>query len=161
MPAASIARVLIDSPLPQLDRLFDYRIPAGQIAQARVGSRVRVPLRSAKRVADGFIVELVSSVEYEGVLSELESVVSAVPVLAPEVYELARKVADRAAGGASDIVRIAVPKRQVRVEKAWLASRGDMPGPSELVPVAVADYGTAEIDHAIANSARLAVEAIP
>ena len=37
------------------------------------------------------------------------------------VLELARRVADRAAGSASDILRLAIPKRQVRVEKTWLA----------------------------------------
>jgi len=161
MPAASIARVLIDSPLPQLDRLFDYRIPADQVAEVRAGCRVRVPLRSANRIADGFVIEVVSSVDYQGVLSELDSVVSAVSVLTPEVYALARTVADRAAGSASDIVRIAVPKRQVRVEKAWVAHRGEAPAPGEVVPVTVDEYGTAAIDQAIADSARLAVEAIP
>ncbi|HET8926481.1 MAG TPA: hypothetical protein VFN24_01470, partial [Microbacterium sp.] len=45
--ARPVARVLIDSPLPQLDRLFDYRVPEALIEQARPGVRVRVPLRSA------------------------------------------------------------------------------------------------------------------
>ncbi len=169
MPEASIARVLIDSPLPQLDRLFDYRIPEKQLAEARLGSRVRVPLRSARRIADGFIVELVSRVDYQGVLSELDAVVSTVSVLSPEVYVLARKVADRAAGSASDIVRLAVPKRQVRVEKAWLAARTEGTTAADHTsshadraePVPVADYSAAAIDQSITDSARVAMEAIP
>ncbi|MES2169828.1 MAG: primosomal protein N', partial [Actinomycetota bacterium] len=119
-PAAGrVARVLVDSSLPQLDRLFDYRIPAGLIEQAVPGVRVRVPIRSAGRIADGFIVEVVEGGDYPGPLSDLEAVVSEIPVLAPEVWALARRVADRAAGSANDVVRLAVPKRQVRVEKAW------------------------------------------
>ncbi|MET0976594.1 MAG: hypothetical protein ABWX82_13090, partial [Leifsonia sp.] len=46
-----IARVLIDSPLPQLDHLFDYAIPDNLAHLAQPGVRVRVPLRSANRVA--------------------------------------------------------------------------------------------------------------
>jgi primosomal protein N' (replication factor Y) len=170
MTPASIARVLLDSSLPQLDRLFDYLVPAALLDQARIGVRVRVPLRSAGRVADGFIVELVSSVDYSGVLSEIDSVVSPIPILAPEVWALARRVADRAAGSASDVVRLAVPKRQVRVEKSWLAA----PAVEDTVPVgtapvhaapvhtvAVQGYSTAAIEAAFASSGRLAIDAIP
>ena len=44
-------------------------------------------------------------------------------VLTPGVWRLARRLADRSAGTASDILRLAVPGRMVRVEKAWLAAR--------------------------------------
>jgi primosomal protein N' (replication factor Y) len=175
MAPASIARVLLDSPLPQLDRLFDYQVPAALVDQARVGVRVRVPLRSAGRVADGFIVELVSSVEYSGVLSEIDSVVSPIPILAPEVWALARRVADRASGSASDVVRLAVPKRQVRVEKGWLAAKASAEAvqstpaivQSAVVhgavvhTVAVQGYSTDAIESALASSGRLAIDAIP
>ena len=115
MPRGAIARVMVDSPLPQLDRLFDYLIPPELAESAVPGVRVRVPLRSAGRVADGYLVEVTDSGDYSGVLSALDSVVSPVRVLAPEVWALARRAADRAAGSASDIVRLAVPTRQVRV----------------------------------------------
>ena len=118
---ALVARVLIDSPLPQLDRLFDYGIPERMRDLAVPGVRVRVPLRSAGRVADGYIVELGEPGDYTGALSEIEDVVSIVPVLRPEVWALARKVSERAAGNASDVIRLAVPSRMVRVEKAYLA----------------------------------------
>ncbi|WP_100365981.1 hypothetical protein [Diaminobutyricimonas aerilata] len=158
MASASIARVLIDSPLPQLDRLFDYRIPPELAADAQPGVRVRVPLRSAGRVADGWIVELTDSVDYTGELSLLESVVSPVPVLTPEVWTLARKVADRAAGSASDVVRLAVPRRYVRVEKAWLAAP---PAPAPPVsPVDPAGY-RAELVEAIESGGRVALDAVP
>jgi primosomal protein N' (replication factor Y) len=159
VPEASIARVLIDSPLPQLDRLFDYRVPAAMAADAAPGCRVRVPLRSAGRIADGFIVELVESVDYDGVLSEVEAVVSGVPVLTPEVYALARRVADRAAGNASDVLRLAVPRRQMRVEKAWLAAERTEPG--GFSPAALSDYRTAEIDEALLGGGRVAMDALP
>ncbi|MGC5223073.1 primosome assembly protein PriA [Micromonospora sp. DT81.3] len=117
-----VARVLIDSPLPQLDRLFDYAIPDHLAAGARPGVRVRVPLRTAGRVVDAFLVEVGEADDAERPLSELDAVVSDAAVLPRSLYALARRVADRAAGSASDILRLVVPKRQVRVEKAWLAA---------------------------------------
>ncbi|MEO6943617.1 MAG: primosomal protein N' [Lacisediminihabitans sp.] len=166
MPVASIARVLLDSSLPQLDRLFDYQIPAALAAEALPGVRVRVPLRSAGRMTDGFIVETVASVDYSGPLSELDSVVSPVPILAPEVWALARKVADRAAGSASDVVRLAVPKRQVRAEKAWLAERiasgaGTAPIPETVRAITPESYAAFAFEEAISQRRRLAVDVIP
>lgn len=155
--SARVARVLIDSPLPQLDRLFDYRIPAGLADQVVPGVRVRVPLRSAGRIADGFVVEVAEVGDFIGVLSELDSVVSPVAILAPEVWQLARRVADRAAGGANDIVRLAVPKRQVRVEKAWVPQVSLPPVTAAVAP----GYATGRVEAAIAASERMAVDAVP
>ncbi len=181
-----VARVLIDSPLPQLDHLFDYRIPEELASLAVPGVRVRVPLRSAGRVADGYLIEVVGASDaapagatpgtldgltpdYQGALSPLDSVVSEAPVLTPEVWALARRVADRAAGNASDIIRLAVPPRQVRVEKAWLAARAA--GQSAAAPAAAAesgapgdvfvDYPGDTLDTAVAERKRLCVAAVP
>ncbi|MBS1697072.1 MAG: primosomal protein N', partial [Actinobacteria bacterium] len=114
--------MLLDSPVPQLDRLFDYAIPAELLTDALPGVRVRVPLRSAGRVVDAFLVELGSEEDDGRALAEVEAVVSRARVLPGRLHTLARRVADRAAGGASDVLRLIVPKRQVRVEKAWLAA---------------------------------------
>ena len=152
---ASVARVLIDSPLPQLDRLFDYGIPEALRQTAVPGVRVRVPLRSAGRVADGYIVELGPPGDYTGALSEIEAVVSPVPVLSPEVWTLARRASERAAGNASDIIRLAVPGRQVRVEKAFIA---------DTEPAAMPDLPESQpIDGYPAGSltGRLAIDALP
>ncbi|BDI22773.1 primosomal protein N' [Herbiconiux sp. L3-i23] len=116
-----VARVIIDSPLPQLDHLFDYRIPDALVGRVVQGVRVRVPLRVARRIADAYVVETAVSSEVPGELSEIEELVSEISVLRREVFDLTRAAADRAAGGASDIIRLAVPRRHVRVEKAWLA----------------------------------------
>ena len=159
MSAASIARVLIDSPLPQLDRLFDYGIPDSMVDVAKPGVRVRVPLRSAGRIADGYIVELAPPGDYTGTLSSIDEVVSEVPVLSPSLWSLARRVADRAAGNASDVVRLAIPKRAVRVEKAFLLA-----SPVQLPPVLarpVSGYAPGVIENALAHGGRLAVDAIP
>ncbi len=158
--AALIARVLVDSPLPQLDRLFDYIVPTELKVQVVPGVRVRIPLRSAGRIADGFVIEMVESVEYTGVLSELDSVLSPIPVLTSEVWSLARRAADRAAGSAIDIVRLAVPTRQVRVEKAYLAAVESEPFPVVEPPV-ISFYGKGVLEQAILGRERLAVDAVP
>lgn len=118
---AGVARVLVDSPLPQLDRLLDYRIP-DSIDGVVPGVRVSVPLRTAKRLATAYVVEVAADADFPGPLSDVEALVSPVAVLRPEVWALARAVADRAAGAANDVLRIAIPARQVRVENAWLAA---------------------------------------
>lgn len=118
MSEASIARVLIDSPLPQLDRLFDYAIPEKLREDAKVGVRVKAPLKTLGRLVEGWIVELTDTVEFTGKLSELDSVISPFPVLAPEVWTLARATADRAAGNAADVLRLGIPKRHARAEKS-------------------------------------------
>jgi len=160
MAEASIARVLVDSPLPQLDRLFDYHVPEELRATAKVGVRVRVPLRSAGRVADGFIVELVESGDYIGTLSDIESVVSPIPVLTPPIIQLSRRAADRAAGSATDIVRLAVPTRQVRVEKTWLAVESREPA-APVVASHIEGYALGRIESAVLEGQRLAVDAVP
>jgi primosomal protein N' (replication factor Y) len=159
--APLVARVLIDSPLPQLDRLFDYAIPAELVDTAVPGVRVRVPLRSAGRTADGYIVELGPPGDYTGTLSELDEVVSPIPVLTPAVWKLARRASERAAGTASDIVRLAVPHRQVRVEKAYLAAEERALIPDLPQPRPIAGYPDGAIEAAIANAGRLAVDALP
>ena len=116
-----MARVLLDSPLPQLDRLFDYAVPVPLRDQVHAGVRVRVPLRSAGRVVEAFVVDVTEPDATDRPLSEIVTVVSPVAVLTPGLYALARRAADRAAGSAVDILRLAIPKRMVRAEKAWSA----------------------------------------
>tara|TARA_R110000868_G_scaffold411390_1_gene703541 strand:- start:118949 stop:120901 length:1953 start_codon:yes stop_codon:yes gene_type:complete len=154
-----IARVLVDSPLPQLDRLLDYRIPE-LVEGVEPGQRVSVPLRSAGRLATGFVVEITQQREYPGPLSDVAAVVSPVRVLAPEVWNLARAVADRAAGSANDVLRLAVPKRQARVEKTWLAREADAAVAPFEAPT-VTDYAPAELETALADRRRIALGVRP
>lgn len=156
---ASIARILVDSPLPQLDRLLDYRIPES-IEGVVPGVRVSVPLRAASRVAEGFVVELTDRQDFPGPLSDILALVSPVPVLQPEVWAVARAVADRAAGSASDVLRLAIPTRQVRVEKAWLA-RGDETERAAIVPPALEGYPPGVVEAAVAARERIALAVAP
>lgn len=122
-----VARVAVDTPHPHLDRLFDYAVPADLDPQPVPGCRVRV--RFAGRTTDGYVVSLEETTAHQGRLAPLTKVVSTEPVLTPEVLGLAREVADRWAGTLSDVLRLAVPPRQARVEARPSGPRADEPWP--------------------------------
>ena len=115
------ASVLLDTPLPQLDHVFEYRIPESLQGQILVGSKVSVPLRGGARFSDAYVTAISDKQEFVGELQYIEKVISKVSLLQPETLELARKVADRQAGSAMDVIRLAIPARYVRAEKAFLA----------------------------------------
>lgn len=101
--------------LAHLDRPFDYLIDTDQDADAKPGVRVRV--RFAGRLVDGFLLDRITESEHPGKLGWLERVVSAEPVLSAELATLCRSVADRYAGTMSDVLRLAIPPRHARTEK--------------------------------------------
>ena len=111
-----IARVAVDLPLAHLDRPFDYAVTAEQDAEAVPGARVRV--RFAGRLRDGFVLERCAASDHDGPLTPLHKVVSAEPVLTPEIAALIRPVADHYAGTFSDVLRLAVPPRHAATEEA-------------------------------------------
>ncbi|MGW5159930.1 primosomal protein N' [Nonomuraea wenchangensis] len=113
-PERPVARVAVDSPLPHLDRPFDYLVPAALHETAEPGVRVRV--RFAGKLVDGFLLERVDESDHEGRLMPLERVVSPERVLTPEIAGLARAVADRYAGTFTDVLRLAIPPRHAKAE---------------------------------------------
>jgi primosomal protein N' (replication factor Y) (superfamily II helicase) len=116
-PAATlpVARVYVDVPLAHLDKAFDYLIPAELADQVVVGCRVRV--RFSGRLVDAYVLERAAESEHPKPMY-LEKVVSSEPVLAPQIAQLARAVADRYAGAMIDVLRLAIPPRHARAEAA-------------------------------------------
>ncbi|MFD6714695.1 primosome assembly protein PriA [Micromonospora sp. TSRI0369] len=149
----------MDVPLPHLDRPFDYLVPAALDAEAQPGVRVKV--RFAGQLVDGWLLERAESSEHPK-LAYLEKVVSPVPVLSPEVARLARAVADRYAGSLADVLRLAVPPRHARAEKAVTAEApsadataptdapapdgSSAPAPSAAAPASADADARAEVD---------------
>jgi primosomal protein N' (replication factor Y) len=115
-PAADspVARVAVDIPLAHLDRPFDYLVPERLAAPARPGVRVRV--RFAGQLTDGFVLDRVAASEHQGRLAWLDRVISPEVVLTQEIAGLARAVADRYAGTLADVLRLAVPPRHAATE---------------------------------------------
>ncbi|MFM2384689.1 MAG: hypothetical protein RL166_563 [Actinomycetota bacterium] len=118
MIAEIYARVVFQSPLPALDREFEYIVPQDLVASVEVGCRVKVPF--AGQTKEGFVVALDNVREFPGKLSSISSVVSDAVVLKPHVYQLLKAVAVRQCCSVGELLDNAVPKRSVRVEKAHL-----------------------------------------
>ena len=122
-----VAQVRIDSPLPHLDRLFDYAVPAKLDADAVPGVRVRI--RFAGKLTDGFLIARVSESDHPGELAPLANVISSEPVLRPEIYELCESVAVRQAGIVSDVLRSAIPNRHAGAEASAPEPAASVPDP--------------------------------
>ncbi|MFJ6454460.1 primosomal protein N' [Paenarthrobacter sp. NPDC091669] len=127
-----VARVLLESSLPHLDRPFDYSVPAELAEVAAPGVRVKVKFNGQE--LNGYIIERRAGSDAAAPLSTLHKVVSPVAVLTPAVTELAGTVAARYAGTLSDVLRTAVPPRVAKVEKELLAGELDS-GVKELKPL--------------------------
>ncbi|MGM7643588.1 primosomal protein N' [Nocardia sp. JW2] len=109
-----IARVLPLLSPAHLDRDFDYLVPPELDEIAQPGVRVRV--RFAGRLVDGYLLQRLSSTEHTGKMVKLERVVSPERVLTPEILRLATTVAARYAGTRADVLRLAIPPRHARTE---------------------------------------------
>ncbi|MEV0762508.1 primosomal protein N' [Nocardia sp. NPDC050435] len=97
-----------------LDRDFDYLVPPEFDEIARPGVRVRV--RFAGRLVDGYLLERLEKSDHAGKLVKLERVVSPEQVLTPEIRDLATAVAARYAGTRADVLRLAIPPRHAGAE---------------------------------------------
>jgi primosomal protein N' (replication factor Y) len=110
-----VARVAVDISLAHLDRPFDYLVPASMDEMAVPGCRVRV--RFAGQLVDGYLLDRAETSDHQGRLAKLERVISPEPVLTPEIFDLARAVADRYAGTLADVLRLAIPPRHATAER--------------------------------------------
>src|SRR5579863_1304945 len=122
-----VARVAVDISLAHLDRPFDYLVPAAMDETAVPGCRVRV--RFAGQLVDGYLLDRIQTSEHQGRLSRLERVISPEPVLTPEIFALARSVADRYAGTLADVLRLAIPPRHATAEREAPAAPQTPPAP--------------------------------
>ncbi|HWI44472.1 MAG TPA: primosomal protein N' [Nocardioides sp.] len=141
-----VARVVLDLPLPHLDRVFDYAVPVAMADGAVPGARVKV--RFAGKDADGFVIERAGMSEHDGRLVPLRRLVSAEPVLSPAVAALCARVAERYAGASADVRRLAVPPRHATTEGQPSPAEPSL-GPVEGCDEAWAAYpaATAFLDH--------------
>ena len=113
-----VARVRVDSTLPQVDRTFDYRVPAELSEDAVPGARVRVLFNGHELT--GYIEERAATTDWMRTsLLPLKSVLSRVPSVAPEIFALAEALADRYASTVANVLRLAVPPRIAALDKKY------------------------------------------
>jgi len=130
-----VARVAVDISLAYLDRPFDYLVPASMDETAVPGCRVRV--RFAGQLVDGYLLDRTETSDHQGRLARLERVISPEPVLTPEIFDLARAVADRYAGTLADVLRLAIPPRHATAERQAPSGPAlSVPGPAASGPSA-------------------------
>lgn len=155
-----VARVRVDSTLPQVDRTFDYRVPAELSEDAVPGARVRVLFNGHELT--GYIEERAATTDWTRTsLLPLKSVLSRVPSVAPEIFALAEALADRYASTVANVLRLAVPPRIAALDKKYApllpgyesAYLGDSAPESEHVESEHAALGHAEPEPAAASVA--------
>lgn len=113
-----VARVRVDSTLPQVDRTFDYRVPAELSEDAVPGARVRVLFNGHELT--GYIEERAATTDWTRTsLLPIKSVLSRVPAVAPEIFALAEALADRYASTVANVLRLAVPPRIAALDKKY------------------------------------------
>lgn len=153
-----VARVRVDSTLPQVDRTFDYRVPAELSEDAVPGARVRVLFNGHELT--GYIEERAATTDWTRTsLLPLKSVLSRVPAVAPEIFVLAEALADRYASTVANVLRLAVPPRIAALDKKYApllpgyesAYLGDSAPESEHVESEHAALGHAEPESAAAS----------
>ncbi len=153
-----VARVRVDSTLPQVDRTFDYRVPAELSEDAVPGARVRVLFNGHELT--GYIEERAATTDWTRTsLLPLKSVLSRVPSVAPEIFALAEALADRYASTVANVLRLAVPPRIAALDKKYApllpgyesAYLGDSAPESEHVESEHAALGHAEPESSAAS----------
>ncbi|HTJ68411.1 MAG TPA: primosomal protein N' [Actinospica sp.] len=120
-----VARIAVDLEPPHLDRYFDYAVPAKLADAAQPGVRVRV--RFAGRLVDGFLVERLDSSDFTGSLVPIARVLSPEPVLSPELLALSRQVAEAYGGTLADVLRLVIPPRHAATEAEQAPARPQGP----------------------------------
>ncbi len=118
-----IARVRIPSPLPALDKEFDYLVPP-EMGSVTFGQLVRVPFGKDKSAKTAVVVGVESESTFNGQLSEIEAIETQFPLLTIEQLELAQSVSERFLGSVSELLSSILPKRMLRVEKNWSPNQG-------------------------------------
>jgi len=111
-----IASVVFASPLPQLDRVFDYLVPDTLLGKLQFGMGVKVPFGNSKAGKTGIVVALAESSAFKGKLQEIEALASNHKVLTKEQYELVLAVASRQAAIPGELLNVCLPKRSARAE---------------------------------------------
>ena len=112
LPVASVRLVGV---LPHLDRPFEYAVTP-DTAAAGPGMRVRV--RFSGKDTEGIVLERRAEPTTDRALAPLHRLVSDDVVVPPTMMRVCEDVAERSAGTVGDVLRLALPPRHARAEKA-------------------------------------------
>jgi primosomal protein N' (replication factor Y) len=111
-----VAKVRFSSPLPQLDKEFDYLVPDDLLDQVAFGQLVEVQFGKGGKVKTGLISQLTEESSPRENLLSIQALVTKIPQITREQLDLCKEVAHRQAGTVGELLSIAVPRRFTRVE---------------------------------------------
>ena len=116
LPVASVRLVGV---LPHLDRPFEYAVTP---ATAAAGPGMRVRVRFSGKDTEGIVLGRHDAPTTDRALAPLHRLVSEDVVVPPAMMRVCEEVAERCAGTVGDVLRLALPPRHARAEKADRAS---------------------------------------
>ena len=119
MPA--IARVRIPSPLPQLDKDFDYLIPANIYIEA--GYVVKVPFGRGTKTVEAVVVEIADESAFAGKLASIAEICADMALVSKQQIQLVQAISDRYPSSAGEIFAQVVPRISKRVNKTYVQSK--------------------------------------
>ncbi|MGY5764564.1 primosomal protein N' family DNA-binding protein [Brachybacterium sp. DNPG3] len=112
LPVASVRLIGV---LPHLDRPFEYAVTP---ATAEAGPGMRVRVRFSGRDTEGIVLERRAEPSTDRPLAALTRLVSDDVVMPPRLLRACEEIAERCAGTVGDVLRLALPPRHARAEKA-------------------------------------------
>ena len=112
LPVASVRLVGV---LPHLDRPFEYAVTP---ATAAAGPGMRVRVRFSGKDTEGIVLARRAEPTTDRALAPLHRLVSEDVVVPPAMMRVCEEVAERCAGTVGDVLRLALPPRHARAEKA-------------------------------------------
>src|SRR5690606_35024211 len=112
LPVASVRLIGV---LPHLDRPFEYAVTP---ATADAGPGMRVRVRFSGRDTEGIVLGRHEQPSTDRPLAPLHRLVSDDVVVPPALMRVCEEVAERCAGTVGDVLRLALPPRHARAEKA-------------------------------------------
>lgn len=115
-----VAEVRLIGVLPHLDRPFEYAVTT-ETAAAAPGMRVKV--RFSGQETDGIVLARRARPTTDRPLAPLRRLPSRDVVISPALLRVCADVAERCAGTVGDVLRLALPPRHARAEKADRAAR--------------------------------------
>ena len=109
------AKVRFASPLPALDKDFDYSVP--ESLEIRFGQLIKVPFGKAGKTKPGVIVGLSDTTEI-GKTLEISALLSNHVFLSKSQYKLINEIAERSCGSVGELLAQVLPNFMPRIDKA-------------------------------------------
>lgn len=155
-PTDPVAEVRLIGPLPHLDRPFEYAVTA---ETAAAGPGMRVKVRFAGQEMDGVVLARRALPTTDRPLAPLRRLVSEDVVISPAMLRVCADVAERCAGTVGDVLRLALPPRHARAEKADRAAAAREAEAAEGVEQSEASADDSAVDESAAARASVGDEA--